>query len=264
MCDKNYNSSVLLVYLAIKYGGDLEKILTALELKEIDIPYEEALKVYQSLECQVVTLIDYDYPKKLKQAHRPPIVLFYYGDLSLLDKKLLAVVGSREYNEVGEQSTYNIINGLKKDVVIISGLAKGIDAIAHQCAIDNGLRTVAVLGSGLDHCYPSENKQLYEEIKKNHLLISEYPFDSMPDREHFPMRNRIISALADAIYIPQINSYMSGTMISITLGLSLGKPIFVAPHPQWSETINNKMINEGAILAESTRQMMEELGWRKK
>ena len=264
MFDLKYDSRVLLVYLAVKYQGDLDKILAALELKDIDIPYEKALKVFESLPCKVMTILDYDYPQKLLKAYRPPIVLFYYGDISLLDKPIMATVGSREYSDYGKSCTENIISGLARGHVVISGLARGVDTIAHQCAIDNGGRTIAVLGSGLDYCYPSENKELYEEIKKNHLLISEYPYNTPPSSDHFPMRNRIIISLADGVYVPQINTYNSGTMISLSIGLSLGKPIYVAPYPQGSNTINNVLINEGAVLADSASQIMEDIGWAKK
>ena len=264
MFDLKYDSRILLIYLAVKYQGDLDKILTALEIKDVDIPYEEAMRVYNSLSCQAVTILDYEYPRKLLHVFRPPIVLFYYGDLSLFDKQIMAAVGSRDYSDYGKQCTETIIKDIAKGRVVISGLAKGIDTIAHQCAIDHGGRTIAVLGSGIDYCYPSENKELYEEIKKNHLLISEYPFNTPPSADHFPMRNRIVVGLADGIFIPQINSFMSGTMISISLGLQLGKPIYVAPHPPGSETINNHFINEGAILADSGRQILEDIGWLKK
>ena len=264
MFDLKYDSRVLLVYFALKYQGDLEKILTALELKDVDVPYEEALKVYESLPCKVLTILDYDYPKKLLRAYRPPVVLFYYGDISLLDKQIIATVGSREYSNYGKEYTEKIVGGLAKGRVIISGLARGIDTIAHQSAIDNGGRTIAVLGSGLDNCYPPENKKLYDEIKEKHLLISEYPFKAPPSSDHFPMRNRIIVALADAVFVPQINSYASGTMISLSIGLSLGKPIYIVPHPPGSETINNNLINEGAVLADSASQILEDIGWGEK
>ena len=256
-----YDSRMLLIYLAVKYKGDYDQMLNAIILKDFDVPYQEALKVYKSLPCKVMTYLDYDYPTRLKQIQRPPLVLFYYGDISLLDKKSIAVVGSREYSRYGKHCTESVIAGIIKGKVVVSGLAKGIDAIAHQAAIDNGGKTIAILGSGIDHCYPVENKELYEEIKKNHLLMSEYPFDTMPDRDHFPMRNRIVVALGDAMFIPQINTYMSGTMISINLGLSLGKEIFVAPHPLDSQTINNRLLNEGATLIESNEQMLHDLGW---
>ena len=263
MSELYYDSRVLLVYLAVKYQGDFEKVMTALLAKEISVDYEEALKIYRTLPCQVMTYLDYDYPARLKQVHRPPVVLFYYGDISLLDKPNIATVGSRSYSDYGKECVEQIISKIIKGKVLISGLAKGIDAIAHQCAIANGGRTIAVLGSGLDICYPIENQELYDEIKKNHLLISEYPPGAKPDRDHFPMRNRIIAGLADAFYIPQINSYMSGTMISINLALSLGKEIFVAPHPIWSPSINNQMLNEGATLVESVEQLKRDLGWSK-
>lgn len=264
MSELKYDSHVLLVYLAVKYQGDLDKILTALSLKDVDIPYEEAMRVYHSLPCKAVTMLDYDYPRKLLQTFRPPVVLFYYGDISLFDKQIFAVVGSRDYSQYGKECTENIVKDIAKGRVIISGLARGIDAISHQTAINSGGRTIAVLGSGIDYCYPLENKQLYEEIKKNHLLISEYPYDAPPIPEHFPMRNRIVVGLSDAIYIPQVNSFMSGTMISLSLGLQLGKPIYVAPHPPGSPTINNHLINEGAVLADSGRQILEDIGWLKK
>ena len=264
MTEMFYDSRLLLVYLAIKYKGDYDKILTAVEQRDTKIPYETALKAFNELPCKVMTILDYDYPEKLLHAYRPPIVLFYYGDISLIDKQLLAVVGSRDYSDYGKECTEKIIKEIGRERVIISGLARGIDTLAHQAAIDNGARTIAVLGSGLDNCYPRENEDLYNEIKRNHLLISEYPYDTPPHHEHFPMRNRIVAALSDAIYVPQVNSYMSGTMISLTIGLTLNKPIYIAPYPPGSNTINNKMINEGAFLADSGEQIAQDVGWLKK
>jgi DNA processing protein len=259
-----YDGRMLLIYLAVKYEGDFNKIMSELYLHNTNIPYEDAIKVYKSLPCKTLTFLDYDYPQKLKEIKKPPIVLFYYGDISLLDKQIFAVVGSRNYSEYGKTCAEQIIKEVCKGRVILSGLARGIDTIAHQAAIDNGGKTIAVLGSGIDNCYPTENKELYEEIKKNHLLISEYPFNATPDSVHFPMRNRIIVGLSDAVYVPQINTHQSGTMITINLALSCGREIFVAPHPPGSPTINNQMINEGAILADTGRQILEELKWDQK
>ena len=256
-----YDSRKLLIYLAVKYKGDYDQMLNAIALKETNIPHEEVLKVYQSLKCKTMTYLDYDYPLRLKQIKCPPIVLFYYGDISLLDKKSITVVGSRDYNRYGKHCTEKVIAEIIRGRVVVSGLARGIDAIAHQAAIDNGGQTIAILGSGIDYCYPAENRELYEEIKKNHLVMSEYPFDTMPDRDHFPMRNRIVAALGDALYVPQINTCMSGTMITLNLALELNKEIFVAPQPLGSETINNQLLNEGATLVESKEQMLRDLKW---
>ena len=257
-----FDGRLILIYLAIKYEGDYNKMLLAIENHDCDISLDEAVKTYESLDCHVLTLLDYDYPEKLKKIWHPPLVLFYYGDISLLDKHSIAVVGSREYNEEGKACTEKIVSELDKDIVIVSGLAKGIDAIAHECAINNGARTIAVLGSGIDYCYPTENKELFDEIKKKHLLISEYPFKSSPDSIHFPTRNRIVIGLSDAVYVPQINCYHSGTMSSLNLANESGRLVFVAPHHQGSSTVNNALINEGAILADSASQMINELGWK--
>ena len=264
MFEPNFDSRLILIYLAVKYKGDFQQVVTHMLNKDYDITYAQAMRVYNSLKCKVMTILDYDYPEKLKMAPHAPVVLFYYGDITLLDKHLVAVVGSRDYSEYGKSCAENVVKDIAKETVIVSGLARGIDAIAHQAAIDNGGRTIAVLGSGIDRCYPAENQSLYDEIKKNHLLISEYPFRVTPDGEHFPMRNRIVIGLADAVYVPQINEYASGTMISLVIAAELNKDVFVAPYPQGSETINNQMVNEGAILADSGRQILEDKGWVEK
>ena len=259
-----YDSRMLLIFLAVKYKGDYEQMLNAMILKETNYPYEEVKKVCDSVTSKVMTLLDYDYPAKLKQVFRPPIVLFYYGDISLLDKKSISVVGSREYSNYGKHCTERVIADIIKGKVVVSGMARGIDTIAHKAAIANGGQTIAILGSGIDYCYPPENKELYEEIKKNHLIMSEYPFDTPPSKDNFPMRNRIVVGLGDAMFIPQVNSFSSGTMISINFGLNLNKEIYVAPHPLGSEAVNNQLLNEGATLVESKEQLLRDLGWSEK
>ena len=257
-----FDSRPLLIYFAVKYDGDYEKIMAALQLRESP-PMEEVIKVNNSLKCKVLTLLDYDYPLRLKQMTFAPIVLFYYGDISILDnEQTLAVVGSREYSRYGKYCTEKIVSEIAKGRVIISGLARGIDTLAHECAIKNGGRTIAVLGSGIDYCWPPENQELYEEIKKNHLVISEYPGMSIPDRKHFPMRNRIVVGLSDGVYVPQINNYMSGTMISFSIAAQLNKDVFVAPWHLNSDTINNRLIEEGATITIDGETILTDLKWR--
>ena len=261
-----HDSRKLLIYLAVKYDGDPFKISAAVQLHEgYDVPIEEVNKVCASVKSKVITLIDFDYPSKLKYMYRPPFVLFYYGDISLLDdeKHAFAVVGSREYSEYGESATRKIVKDMARGNVLVSGMARGIDTIAHEEAIANHGRTVAVLGSGIDNCYPLENKELYEELKKNHLVISEYPGMSEPASNHFPMRNRIVVALSNALVVPQINSHMSGTIISVNIALSQNKPIFVVPHSIFAETVNNELLLEGATMAQSGKQILEDLKWNK-
>ena len=256
------DSRQILIYLAIKYGGDYMRILAALQMHEdINVSHEEVKNAVDSLNCKAITFLDYDYPEKLKRMYRPPLVLFYYGDITLLsDKKTkYGVVGSREYSEYGKETTEKIVKEMGKERILVSGLAKGIDALAHQTAIDSGARTIAVLGSGIDNCYPTENQELYEVIKKRHLIISEYPNMCEPSSGHFPKRNRIIVGLSDYLIVPHINSYQSGTMISINMCLQSNKPLFVVPHPIFAPTINNEIIKEGADLALSGRQILDDL-----
>ena len=259
-----HDSRDLLIYLAVKYNGDNMKILTALHLHEdLRVSPEEVKRVVSSLKCKTLTLLDYDYPEKLKQAHRPPIVLFYYGDITLLSDKnqKYGVVGSRDYTRYGAFATRKIVKEMGTKPILVSGLARGIDTIGHTAAIENGARTIAVLGSGIDNCYPPENKELYEEIKKKHLLISEYPGMVEPDGYHFPLRNRIVVGLSDALVVPQIRTHMSGTMVSINLMLALNRAIFIVPSPITEESVNNQILMEGAELAESGGQILEEMKW---
>ena len=259
-----HNSRDVLIYFAVKYDGDPIKILTAMHLhEESEIPPSEVKKVCDSVKCKTMTAIDYDYPEKLKQIFHPPLVLFYYGDITLLDdnQKKYGVVGARKYTEHGEFVTKKIVSEMARGTVLVSGLAKGIDALAHQAAIDHGGRTIAVLGSGIDNCYPTENIELYEKIKKEHLLISEYPFNSEPASMHFPMRNRIIAALSDVLVVPQVRSLQSGTMITVEYMLTLGRKIYVAPNPFNEDSANNDLISEGADMVANGQQILEDMKW---
>ena len=259
-----YDSRKILIYLAVKYDGDPFKIINAIRLREDEnVPYEEMQKVCDGVKSKVITYLDKDFPNRLKTMFRPPLVLFYYGDITLLDdeKRKYAVVGSREYSDYGEQVTKKLVQEMGRGKILVSGLARGIDTIGHQAALDNKVRTIAVLGSGIDNCYPEENKELYERLKKEELVISEYPNMSEPDKTHFPMRNRLVVALADAVIVPQINFHVSGTTISVNLAVGSNKPVYVVPHPIFDETVNNDLIQEGANVAENGRQILEDLHW---
>ena len=256
-----YDGRMLLIYLAVKYDGDFDKICTAITLKDYP-PFEEVIKVNKSLKCKTLTMMDYDYPLKLKELKYAPFVLFYYGDITLLSKDILAVVGARNVNDYGKYCAEKVISECIQGRVVISGLARGVDTIAHEAAIKYGGRTIAVLGGGFDHLYPPENKELFETIKKEHLVISEYPphVECAPYR--FPMRNRLITCLSDGIFIPQVNNYMSGTMISVAMSLDQGKEVFVAPDRIDSETINNQIIDEGATFTIDGDTIKTFLKWK--
>lgn len=178
---------------------------------------------------QTLRLTDKVYPQLLKEIHDPPQKLFYKGDLSILDRTCIAVVGTRRCTEYGKMMTEKIIEELSRyEVTIISGLAKGIDAIAHKAAIKNNLKTVAVLPSGLTDIYPPENKNLAQEISEKGLLISEYEENCRPSKYTFPQRNRIISGLSIATLVTEAPE-KSGALITARLALEQNREIFVVP-----------------------------------
>ncbi len=227
----------LLINYAIKYQGNYSLILKA-------IKNEEDIIINNNVDA--ITILDDDYPTSLKELKYPPFVLFYIGDRSLLNMTKISIVGSRIVNEYGIQCTEVIVDKLNTKYCIVSGLAKGIDALAHEYALKKH-KTIAVLGSGINYVYPKSNNWLYNILKFDHLIISEYPFICEPRKYYFPWRNRIIAALGEKLIVVQAKEN-SGTMLSVNEALSLNKEIYVIPHPVDDElgVGCNKLIQEGA------------------
>ncbi len=237
----------ILIYFAIKYKGNYKKIYNAILKKEI-VDSSEIEKV-KKLDIKAITIIDDIYPISLKNCYQPPFVLFYKGDISLINSELsLAVIGSRDSSKYGIDVTKYILSDLlsKKSVTIISGLAKGIDTIAHLEALHFNQKTIAVLGCGIDNCYPKGNENLKLEIENSGLVISEYPNKCQPRKEYFPMRNRIISALSNGVLVTSAKS-RSGTKITVRYALEQGKTIFSIPYSIFEDSYCNELIKEGAI-----------------
>jgi DNA processing protein len=250
----------IIIYLSIKYRGDWNKIYAAIKAKEM-VDEEEVNKEVSSLPCKTVAIIDEEYPESLKKIYKPPFVLFYYGDLSLSSSfhQSLAVIGSRQPSEYGLTMARVLTKDLvEAGLIIVSGLARGIDSVAQQSCVSQNGKTIGVLGSGIDICYPVENKGLFEEIIKNHLLVSEYPPGVGPDKENFPWRNRIIAGLANAVFVVEAKK-RSGTLITVGYALYLGKDVFVLPHPVNTDNSCNRLIKDGAILVETVQDILDEL-----
>lgn len=190
-----------------------------------------------------------DYPDDLKQLIDPPAVLYTKGDISLLKKsKKIAIIGSRKAGNYSIFAMDMIIPPLvQNNWIIVSGLAKGADTMAHQAALKYGGQTVGVLGHGFFHLYPKENAELAKEIAKEHLLVTEYPPYHPPAKWTFPMRNRIISGLTSKIVITE-SAVKSGTMSTIEHALDHGKEVFAVPGPIDSllSLGPNKLLDEGA------------------
>lgn len=190
-----------------------------------------------------------DYPSQLRQLIDPPAILYTKGSRDLLKKEnLTAIIGSRKATCYSVKAMEQIVPPLiQHDFVIVSGLARGADTLAHEAAIRYGGRTIAVLGSGFFHLYPASNRKLAEQIAAHHLLITEYPPYHKPARWTFPMRNRIISGLSRSLVITEA-AEKSGTMSTIEHALEHGKDVFAVPGPIDSPLSlgPNKLLNEGA------------------
>ena len=248
-----------LIALAIIHEGNWKKIFNDLITK--NLPDEElAEKLYATIKSNVVTILDAAYPQYLKEYYQPPFVLFYYGDLSLISdyNHNVAVVGSREPEQIHVEKGNAIVQDLAKRYIIVSGLAKGIDREAHLSTINSGGKTVAILGSGIDVCYPSINKDIYEEIKRDHLLISEYYGEIMPDQDHFPHRNRLIAMMSKILFIPD-GHYKSGTSITAKYAEMFGHTIYCLPSSDVDNSLCNSLIKDGSILVRSSEDIFYDL-----
>jgi DNA processing protein len=188
----------------------------------------EADKIDES-GLQVLTWDDPDYPERLRVIAQSPYVLYIKGELTLEDKWGVAIVGTRRFTVYGQNVTEELSQVMARHgISVISGLARGIDGIAHQSALAAGGRSIAVLGSGLDCIYPPEHKSLAEEISKNGALISDYPLGTPPDGSNFPPRNRIISGLSKAVIIIEAG-VRSGALITAGYAADQGKDVFALP-----------------------------------
>lgn len=200
------------------------------------------------------------YPERLRNISSSPKRLFCLGNINLLNyNKNIAIIGSRNFSKYGERATKEFTYGLANEgICIVSGFAKGIDSIAHKACLDAKGKTIAVLGSGLNVIYPKENMHLFNDIIKNDgLIISEYPLDVKPQKQHFPARNRIISGLSDGILVIEAKE-RSGTNITVDFALEQGKDVFVIPGSIYSKTSDgtNFLIKEGAIPVTSYKDIL--------
>lgn len=254
------NSNEILLYLSLKYEGNWEKIYQAITERE-EIDEKQACEVIKNVNSKYITILSEEYPDNLKRIFRPPFVLYYHGDISLLKDSTycLAVVGSREYSRYGEQVTKKLVKDLAKELIIVSGLARGIDAIAHHAAIESGGRTIAVLGNGINVCYLKQNQDLYDECKKNHLIISEYPDQTSPRPGLFPIRNRIIVGISNVVLVTE-GKINSGTQITAALMAEKNGNVCCVPARYGENSICNHMIASGAYLVESVYDIFEVAG----
>ena len=224
----------------------------------------ETILQYESARIKATTIFDPEYPAFLRETFKPPWVLYSRGDLELLQKKkLLAVVGSRLATNYGKKAIELLFPSLiEHKYVIVSGLALGIDAHAHATAIKLKGQTIGVIAGGFQHLYPKENISLAQEMMKNHLVISEYPPNTRPQKWHFPMRNRIIAGISQGTLVVEAKK-SSGSLITANYAIQEGREVFSVPG-LISSTYSigtNELIQQGAKLVQSAQDIMDELSY---
>ncbi len=208
-----------------------------------------------------LTVNEERYPAALREIFDPPLLLYYRGDLDLLEAPCLAIVGSRRPTAYGRAMAERIATDLATlGLVIVSGMARGIDSAAHQGALKAKGKTIAVLGSGIDVVYPSENKKIHAEIAEKGLLLSEFPLGTFPAPQNFPIRNRVISGLSVGVIVVEAAEH-SGSLITARLAMEQNREVFAIPG-----SITNKnswgphvLIKQGAKLVQDWQDVVEEL-----
>lgn len=211
--------------------------------------------------AKLITINDKSYPAGLRHLHDAPLILYIKGEIKDNDKYAIAIVGSRTPTNYGLQITERMSRKIATyGLTVVSGMARGIDAASHWGALKASSRTIAVLGSGIDVPYPPENRRLMSTIASSGAVISEFPLGTQPNRENFPKRNRIISALSFGVVVIEA-TVDSGSLITVGYALEQGKEIFAVPGNITSRTSKgtNDLIKKGAKLVESAEEVIDEL-----
>lgn len=245
----------------LKDEGITEEVVFEIEKsKDIDLilKYEEYIKKH---DISLINVLDKAYPEKLKNIYVPPITLFAKGNLSLLNKTSIAIVGCRESSRYGESVAKKLSKELSQNgIVVVSGMARGIDTASHIGTFSESGETIAVLGCGVDIVYPRENAGVYLEILKRGLIVSEYIVGTKPESCNFPQRNRIISGLSSGVTVIEAKK-QSGTLITTDFALEQGRELYVVPGNITSPNSvgTNDLIKQGAKLITSTEDILEDL-----
>lgn len=238
-------------------GEEIASKIASFKQEDLDKEFE----LVEKRGLKIITLDDKDYPENLKDIPGAPLVLYVKGELKQDDKFSIGIVGSRRASFYGltcaEKFAYDLS---EKGLTIVSGMARGIDTYAHRGALKAGGRTIAVMGSGFNYIYPEENKKLAEEISRNGVVISEFPINTIPFKQNFPRRNRIISGLSLGILVAEA-AKNSGALITADFALEQGREVFALPGKVDSSTSfgTNELIKQGAKLVTNIDDILVEL-----
>ncbi len=229
---------------------------------------EKEINFIEKYKIHPLFISDPAYPQRLLNCYDPPTILYYRGNAVLNSSKIVAIIGTRSNTEYGRQLTENLVNNLvSHQVLIVSGLAFGIDAIAHKTALKNKLPTVGVLAHGLDNIYPIQHCMLAKEIiKQDGGLVTEFGSSTKPDKHNFPTRNRIVAGMSDAIIVIESGT-KGGSMVTAELGNGYNRDVFAFPgkvSDSKSTGCNFLIKNNKAILLTDADQLIQAMGWEEK
>src|SRR5215813_13808295 len=211
--------------------------------------------------CRLLHWTEPEYPQNLLQIYDPPVLLYVRGDAQILNAPTISIVGTRKPTLYGTQMAERLGRDLAaRGLVIVSGMARGIDAIGHQGAVAVNGKAVGVLGTGINVCYPKENKKLYEKVLERGAIISEFPLGTHPAPENFPIRNRIVAGMPLGVVVVEGAQY-SGSLITARLAMEFGREVFAVPGnvTQPVSFAPNQLIKQGAKLVTNGEDIVEEL-----
>jgi DNA processing protein len=252
----------------LRIEGLGEKVAREIRRGPVETVVDRELSLLKKVGGKIITLKDDAYPRRLREIYDPPALLYLRGELQKEDELALSIVGSRKTSPYGRWITEKMSQELARHgVTIVSGMARGIDSLAHLGAILGGGRTIAVLGCGVDVIYPSENRSLFLRIIDHGAVLSEFPMGSPPEGGHFPKRNRIISGLSMGVVVVQAGAE-SGSLITANYALEQGREVFAVPGNVGAEGSRgtHQLIKDGAKLVESSEDILEEIlpQWKRK
>ena len=250
----------------MKVPGIGEKTVAQMDMGAALIKAEEELKFIEKNKIDTLFYTDSGYPKRLKNCNDSPVLLYSKGNADLNSQHIISIVGTRNATDYGKLLCKQLIEELQAyNVLIVSGLALGIDVTAHKECLKLNVPTVGVLAHGLDRIYPSQNRLIAEKMLENGGLLTEYPSGTIPDRENFPQRNRIVAGIADATVVVEA-SIKGGALITAEIANSYNRDVFAFPGrvgDDFSEGCNFLIRNNKAALLTCAADLAYILGWEK-
>ncbi len=239
---------------------------SVIKSREVFKRAEQEIRFIEKYNIQPLFFSDASYPGRLRYCNDSPILLYYKGNANLNAEKVVAVVGTRKPSEYGRKVTTDLVHGLAgTGVLVLSGLAYGVDVLAHKTALENGLDTVGVLGHGLDRIYPQTHDKTAKKMLSQGGLLTDFMSETNPDAVNFPKRNRIVAGLCDAIVVIE-SKRTGGSLITATIASSYNKDVFAFPgkaNDPLAEGCNGLIKQNKAALIENTEDLLYAMQWQK-